>query len=58
MRQRDRVHRTGAGTADRFEVEVRFFEQPVEHAPGKRAQGSAALQRQVDDALTHERPES
>jgi hypothetical protein len=48
VRKDDRVHRAGAGAADLGDDEARVLEQPVEHAPGQRAVGAAALQREID----------
>ena len=46
--ERDRVHRTGAGAADRRDGQAVSFEQVVEHAPGEGAVRTAALQREAE----------
>jgi hypothetical protein len=45
---RHRVHRPGARRAHSLHLDARLFEQPVEHAPGERAMGTTALERQID----------
>ena len=51
VRQRHRVHGTGAGAAQAVEPEAAVFQQGVEHAPGEGAVRAAALQGQVQGAL-------
>jgi hypothetical protein len=48
LQQRGRVHRASAGATDALDGEIVFLQQAVEHAPGERTVGSAALQREVD----------
>ena len=47
----DRVHGSSAGATDGGDVKPLVLEQPVEHAPGKRAMRPAALQRKLDRLL-------
>src|SRR6185312_16616969 len=42
--QQDRVHGSCAGPAHGVEGDGVLFEQPVEHAPGERAESTPALQ--------------
>jgi hypothetical protein len=37
VRERDRVHRTGAGAADALDLDRLLFQEPVEHTPRERA---------------------
>jgi hypothetical protein len=39
------VHCAGGCAGDRFDLQPRLLEEAVEHAPGERAMGSAALER-------------
>ena len=42
------VHRPRRGAGNGFDLQPGLFEQTVQHAPGERAMGAAALQSQVD----------
>ena len=49
-RHHDGVDRAGGGTAHQVEGEVLLLEQAVEHAPGKGAEGAAALESERQPA--------
>ena len=42
------IHGAGRGTGNGLDLEPRFLEQPVQHAPGEGAMRPSTLQRQVD----------
>ena len=46
------IDRAGAAGRDAFKHQTLFIKQPIKHAPGERAMGSAALKRQIDDFLS------
>jgi hypothetical protein len=46
-----RIHRAGAGRADRFDVDTAVFEHRVEHAPRERTVRAAALQGEIHRPL-------
>ena len=43
MGQRHRVHGAGAGAADALDLDALVLQEAIEHAPGERAVGAAAL---------------
>src|SRR5215472_10749876 len=44
-----RIHRTCRCSRDRLDLQPRFLEQPVKHAPRERAVRAAALKRKVNE---------
>ena len=48
MRQCNRVHGPGTGTADAFQGNAAVFQQRIQNAPGEGAMRATALQGKID----------